>query len=178
MFVQIDQALCAGCGACIEVCSVGAISLVNRRAEIDYDLCTTCEACVDACPSGAIFTVIAPVYSEPLVVQSEEEKHVQPVQEQAALPEVTSPARGLIPLAGAAMSFLGHEVAPRLADVLARTLEQKIASPTTTRISSSSTDASPLSTSSGNTPTPHRGQQKQSRYRGGGSGRGGGRGRR
>lgn len=178
MFVQIDQALCAGCGACIEVCSVGAICLVNRRAEIDYDLCTTCEACVDACPSGAIFTVTAPAYSEPLAVQPTDETYLQPAREQEALPETAAPARGLVPWAGAALSFLGHEVAPRLADVLARALEQKSASPTTTRISSTYPDASPSSTSSANIPSSGRGQQRQSRYRGGGSGRGGGRGRR
>jgi Fe-S-cluster-containing hydrogenase component 2 len=56
--VWIDVARCTGCGACVEVCPVGAIALVDGKASVDEEACTGCEACVDACPEGAIQPVV------------------------------------------------------------------------------------------------------------------------
>jgi Fe-S-cluster-containing hydrogenase component 2 len=50
----VDVARCTGCGACVEVCPVGAIALIDDKACIDEETCTGCEACVDACPEDAI----------------------------------------------------------------------------------------------------------------------------
>ena len=44
---------CMGCGTCVDVCHVGAISLVDGQARI-LDRCKGCGLCVSACPSGAI----------------------------------------------------------------------------------------------------------------------------
>jgi ferredoxin len=56
--VWIDVARCTGCGACVQVCPVGAMSLVDGKASVDEEACTGCEACVDACPEGAIQPVV------------------------------------------------------------------------------------------------------------------------
>ena len=54
----VDVTRCTGCGACVEVCPVGAVALVDGKARVDEELCTGCGACVDACPEGAIQPVV------------------------------------------------------------------------------------------------------------------------
>ncbi|MHA1822796.1 MAG: DUF362 domain-containing protein, partial [Promethearchaeota archaeon] len=44
---------CIGCGTCLDVCFVNAISLENNRAEISKE-CRGCGRCVEICPQGAI----------------------------------------------------------------------------------------------------------------------------
>ena len=56
--VWVDIARCTGCGACVEVCPMGAIALMDGKACIDEEACTGCRACVDACSEGAIQPVI------------------------------------------------------------------------------------------------------------------------
>jgi Fe-S-cluster-containing hydrogenase component 2 len=60
---RVDEAICTGCGTCVEVCPVGAITLAAGRAHIDQTSCLECEACVDACPEGAIVAVASPAGS-------------------------------------------------------------------------------------------------------------------
>lgn len=45
---------CLGCGTCYDVCSFGAISIVNGVAVIDKEKCTSCNQCVEACPKNII----------------------------------------------------------------------------------------------------------------------------
>jgi ferredoxin len=40
--IRVDQALCAGCGACADECPVGAITLVDGIAVVDSFLCDGC----------------------------------------------------------------------------------------------------------------------------------------
>jgi len=54
MTIKVNQELCAGCGVCVDACSVEAIQMVDYRAKIDDALCTQCGVCMDACPNGAI----------------------------------------------------------------------------------------------------------------------------
>lgn len=53
MAMIVDKETCVGCGACVAVCPVGAISLEDK-AHIDADSCIGCGACVNGCPVGAI----------------------------------------------------------------------------------------------------------------------------
>jgi ferredoxin len=52
---NIDKATCVGCGACVGMCPVSAISLDgNNKAVVDESKCIECGACVGGCPVGAI----------------------------------------------------------------------------------------------------------------------------
>ncbi len=52
--VTVDLERCIGCGECEDVCTFGAITVVDEKAVVDQDTCTLCGACEDACPEGAI----------------------------------------------------------------------------------------------------------------------------
>ncbi len=163
MAMQIDQTLCAGCGACIGACPRGAIYLTNHRAVIDETLCIQCQSCVDACPNGAIAAVYEPIKPRSIAVQPKAETLIIPAPNVVVLPEASTPARGLAPLAGAALAFLGREIAPRLVDVLANALDRRLTQPKTTVIT-------PANPSARICTTQRRGAQRQARYRGGRSG--------
>lgn len=51
---MVDKNLCIGCGACVGICPVGAITMVNGVAKINYDKCIKCLACENLCPVEAI----------------------------------------------------------------------------------------------------------------------------
>ncbi len=51
--LEINKEECIGCGACIEVCPFGALTLVNDIVEVD-EQCTACGACLDLCPVDAL----------------------------------------------------------------------------------------------------------------------------
>lgn len=46
--------LCLGCGACVQACSRGAITVILKRARVDPGSCDDCEECIFICPNGAI----------------------------------------------------------------------------------------------------------------------------
>ena len=160
MAMQVDQEFCAGCGACVDVCSVGAIQLVDWRGVIDENLCTGCEACIEACPNEAITmrSIQEPVVS----IVRHPVAGIQPVpaRDQTALPEASQPERSLATMAGAALAFLGREAAPRLVDVVISALERRLERSSTTAVT-------PLSTSSRGITTQSRGKHRQARCRGG-----------
>jgi len=55
MPVTIDKDACIGCGACIGVCPVEALSLDDDgKSECDADKCIDCGTCVGTCPVEAI----------------------------------------------------------------------------------------------------------------------------
>lgn len=52
---MVDQKKCIACGACIEICPVGAISwATNGKSSIDPKKCIKCHSCESICPVEAI----------------------------------------------------------------------------------------------------------------------------
>jgi ferredoxin len=51
---QVDAVLCAGCGACAEICPFGALSVTTGVSVVDVPRCMGCGVCVDGCPQGAL----------------------------------------------------------------------------------------------------------------------------
>ncbi|MFA7057113.1 MAG: 4Fe-4S binding protein [Candidatus Cloacimonadales bacterium] len=54
MAVKVDKGTCIGCGACVDVCPVQALSMVDDKAECDGAICIDCGACISVCPVSAI----------------------------------------------------------------------------------------------------------------------------
>ena len=52
MVVNNDK--CIGCGTCVDICPVQAISMVDGVAHIDKEICISCGSCLGACPVSAI----------------------------------------------------------------------------------------------------------------------------
>jgi len=50
----VDKDVCVGCEACVSVCPVEAISMVDGKAEVDPETCVECGSCVPVCPVEAI----------------------------------------------------------------------------------------------------------------------------
>ncbi len=53
MAAVVDAEQCIGCGACVDVCPVEAISMTDV-AVIDAGECIDCGSCVEECPQEAI----------------------------------------------------------------------------------------------------------------------------
>jgi NAD-dependent dihydropyrimidine dehydrogenase PreA subunit len=121
--IYVDGEKCAGCGVCEDVCPVEAIWVSDGVARIDQHRCNECQACVEACPNQAILVVIEPAEEKAISLRE------QPAPE-VALAEPHRPPAPLgsqvAPVLGAALAFLGREVAPRLAMVLMDALDRRL----------------------------------------------------
>ncbi len=52
---MVNKDVCLGCGACMSMCPVGAISMdEDGKAVIDKSICIKCKTCEGICPVGAI----------------------------------------------------------------------------------------------------------------------------
>lgn len=56
MTIKVNPDKCIGCTACITVCPVDAIHMVEGKALIDQETCIECSACVLECPVEAILS--------------------------------------------------------------------------------------------------------------------------
>ncbi len=52
---MVDKEKCIGCGTCVGVCPVNAITLDETgHAKINKDICIKCHTCETVCPCSAI----------------------------------------------------------------------------------------------------------------------------
>ena len=51
---MVDEKKCITCGACVSICPVGAIKIVDGKATINPKKCIKCNSCAQFCPVGAI----------------------------------------------------------------------------------------------------------------------------
>jgi ferredoxin len=66
---RVDAELCAGCGACADVCQFAAISVDDRFAQIEAAACMGCGVCLSKCSYEALSLVRDPAKGEPLEIQ-------------------------------------------------------------------------------------------------------------
>lgn len=55
--VKIDTTKCTGCGGCIDLCPIIAISMINDVVAINDEFCTECGTCIKVCPIKAPYAV-------------------------------------------------------------------------------------------------------------------------
>jgi ferredoxin len=152
--IYVDDEKCAGCGVCEDVCPLEAIWVRDGVARIDQDRCNECEACVEACPNEAILMVIEPAEEKALSLRE------QPGPEVALAEPHRTPAplrTKVVPVVGAALAFLGREVAPRLATHLMDALDRRLSQQP--KLGGSNQNLTPSSRNSG------KGRQKGRRRR-------------
>ncbi len=57
--IKIEIEECIGCGKCVEVCPVDALSLNDEeKAQVDGEKCISCGVCISTCPTDAIETKV------------------------------------------------------------------------------------------------------------------------
>ena len=69
MKYKIDESLCTGCGLCVNVCPVRAITM-SDTAKINIDSCTGCGTCAGVCKKGAIIEVPDPDMQVPVTASA------------------------------------------------------------------------------------------------------------
>ena len=52
--INIGIDLCTGCGGCVPLCPVNALSLDNNDKAAANDKCNDCGICIKACPVNCI----------------------------------------------------------------------------------------------------------------------------
>ncbi|HEO71663.1 MAG TPA: 4Fe-4S dicluster domain-containing protein [Candidatus Hydrogenedentes bacterium] len=125
--VWLDEARCTGCGACIEVCPTGALTLVEGKAYLDDALCRACEACIPICPTGALQPVLE-IEAVPLAPRVPE---YAPPFYPATQSTPTSPRASLLATVVAVGTQLAVQAAPIVLNVLEQwlTRRQRLALP-------------------------------------------------
>ena len=117
MKIAIDLELCKGCGFCIEACPNNAIYTHRGKAFIDQTKCSFCQLCTKFCPTGAIQLFET---EDPVIITKPDEVEVIPFQ------SPVEPSRGDAGWGALLLSLAGQYVLPRMMDVLAIWLEQRV----------------------------------------------------
>ena len=61
----VDTKSCTACGACVDICQVGAIEMEDDTVKITQEYCMGCGNCVAQCPSGSLSLVRSAEYKPP-----------------------------------------------------------------------------------------------------------------
>ena len=130
---------CIGCYSCMQACArmvyndfsphksaiqVRTVGGMNGR--LVADICRACPEpvpCVEACPNEAILVVIEPVEEKAISLREQPAPEVALAKSHRTLAPLRTQ---IVPVVGAALAFLGREVAPRLATYLADALERRL----------------------------------------------------
>ena len=51
---EVNEDKCFGCGACIALCPINVLDLVDRMIIVNEEKCTHCELCIPSCPVSAL----------------------------------------------------------------------------------------------------------------------------
>jgi ferredoxin len=81
----VDEALCAGCGTCLERCQMDALDLPNGTVVINLARCIGCGLCVTTCPSEALSLVRKPEAEQPRVPRNVVELNLRMAQARGKL---------------------------------------------------------------------------------------------
>lgn len=118
--VRVDAARCQGCGACLDVCPEGAISLVGERAVIDAGLCTGCQVCISECSEAAIYIVVDADATERADLSQLQRSPMQGEITTTELPRGPGLLARVLrsPTVAGIAAFVGREIVPRAVDAL------------------------------------------------------------
>ncbi|MEW5724476.1 MAG: 4Fe-4S dicluster domain-containing protein [Thermodesulfobacteriota bacterium] len=114
----LDEVDCSGCGACVETCQEGAVTLPEgaERPVLDSARCLACGQCLKACPTG---TLAEDQAGYRVLVGGRLGRHPRLAQE---LPGIRSAEEALETIERCLALYRAHNrKGERFADVLART---------------------------------------------------------
>ncbi len=120
MEIRVNPKQCTGCGACMSVCPVSAISIVEGIAVVDHSTCTLCQRCIKACPPKAISIIDLSIATRPLEPQPNH--GIEIITEEPVSPQTRYSNAPVLVNAGL-------QIIPRLVNMLISTLEHHLTQP-------------------------------------------------
>lgn len=78
---ETDKEACTGCGACVDVCPVDALSLEDGIAKVEEEWCIGCGVCISKCDYDACRMIVRPDKKDEIPVSSFKKLHEQILEE-------------------------------------------------------------------------------------------------